>query len=53
MGFILASNRINEIRSQIFKELGYTCSAGISVNKMLAKISTSMNKPNNQTIILP
>lgn len=30
-----------------------TCSAGISCNKMLAKICTDMNKPNGQTYLKP
>lgn len=30
---------------------GYTCSAGISHNKILAKLSCGINKPNKQTIL--
>lgn len=40
-----------EIRSKIFKELSYTVSAGISVNKLLSKFASAQNKPNNQTIV--
>lgn len=35
-----------EIRTRIFEATKLTCSAGISCNKMLAKICTDMNKPN-------
>jgi DNA polymerase eta len=41
---------INQIRKTIFDELGYTCSAGIAHNKMLAKLVCSFNKPNGQTV---
>ena len=40
-----------KIRSLIFETLGYTCSAGIAHNKTLAKIVSSLNKPNKQTVI--
>lgn len=42
-----------EIRNRIFNELGLTASAGISVNKFVAKIASDFNKPNGQTTILP
>jgi nucleotidyltransferase/DNA polymerase involved in DNA repair len=41
------------IRAKVFAELGFTVSAGISFNKILAKIGSARNKPNNQTTILP
>lgn len=37
-----------EIRTRIHEATQLTCSAGISCNKMLAKICTDMNKPNGQ-----
>jgi DNA polymerase-4 len=37
-----------EIRAQIFEETGLTASAGISSNKMIAKIASDWNKPNGQ-----
>ena len=40
-----------EIRSQLFAEMGMTTSAGIAPNMMLAKIASSMNKPNQQSIV--
>ena len=39
-----------EIRNQIL-ELGFTCSAGVTHNKMLSKICSAMNKPNQQTLL--
>jgi len=41
------------IRCAIREELGLTASAGISVNKFLAKIASDMNKPDGQTFIGP
>ncbi len=43
----------NEIRMKIFDRLGITASAGISVNKFLAKIASDYNKPNGQKTIEP
>lgn len=40
-----------EIRDRIFKETGLTASAGISVNKFVAKIASDINKPNGQKTI--
>src|SRR5690625_170605 len=42
-----------EIREKIFEKTGLTASAGISVNKFLAKIAGDINKPNGQTTIEP
>lgn len=42
-----------EIRERIFDELGLTASAGISVNKFVAKIASDYNKPNGQKTINP
>eukprot|EP01135_Chromosphaera_perkinsii_P010373 Nk52_evm45s2118 gene=Nk52_evmTU45s2118 len=39
---------VNEIRQKIFELTKLTASAGISCNKMLAKICSDMNKPNGQ-----
>ncbi|XP_055373724.1 DNA polymerase iota [Condylostylus longicornis] len=41
-----------EIRSELFRTLGITCCAGISYNKLLAKIVGNKNKPNNQTVLV-
>lgn len=41
----------NEIRTQVFDQLHYTCSAGIAHYKVVAKLCSSKNKPNKQTIL--
>lgn len=51
---ISSANAIaREIRRRIFEETGLTASAGISVNKFLAKIASDYNKPNGQKTIHP
>ena len=42
-----------EIRQRIFDELGLTASAGISINKFVAKIASDYNKPNGQKTVNP
>lgn len=42
-----------EIRKRIFEEVGLTASAGISINKFVAKIASDFNKPNGQKTINP
>ena len=48
-----ATEIANEIREKIFKETGLTASAGISINKFMAKIASDINKPNGQKTIKP
>jgi DNA polymerase-4 len=48
-----ASLLAQEIRSRIFSEVGLTASAGISVNKFVAKIASDINKPNGQKTVNP
>lgn len=48
-----ASLLAQEIRLRIFNELGLTASAGISVNKFVAKIASDYNKPNGQKTVNP
>lgn len=43
----------NWLRAQIFEQTGLTASAGVSFNKMLAKIASDINKPNGTAIITP
>lgn len=43
----------NEIRQRIFKEVGLTASAGISINKFIAKVASDYNKPNGQKTVNP
>lgn len=42
-----------EIRERIWKATGLTASAGISINKFLAKTASDINKPNGQKLISP
>ncbi|MFD2726552.1 DNA polymerase IV [Hyunsoonleella rubra] len=42
-----------EIRERIFNEVGLTASAGISINKFIAKIASDYNKPNGQKTVNP
>ncbi len=48
-----ASLIAQEIRIRIFKEVGLTASAGISINKFVAKIASDYNKPNGQKTVNP
>ena len=48
-----ASLIAQEIRQRIFDELGLYASAGISVNKFIAKVASDINKPNGQKTINP
>ena len=42
-----------EIRTRIQDEIGLTASAGISINKFIAKIASDYNKPNGQKTVNP
>ncbi|GAA4276619.1 DNA polymerase IV [Aquimarina mytili] len=42
-----------EIRQRIFDEVGLTASAGISINKFIAKVASDYNKPNGQKTVDP
>ncbi|XP_029031694.1 DNA polymerase eta isoform X2 [Betta splendens] len=42
---------VEEMRAAIEKHTGFRCSAGISHNKVLAKLACGLNKPNRQTIL--
>lgn len=42
-----------EIRKRIFDELNLTASAGISINKFIAKVASDYNKPNGQKTVNP
>lgn len=48
---LIASEIVRDVRAKIYKQLQYTCSAGISRNKMLAKLGSGHKKPNSQTVI--
>ena len=42
-----------EIRQRILDEVGLTASAGISINKFVAKVASDFNKPNGQKTVNP
>lgn len=48
-----ASLIAQEIRNRIWEELELRASAGISINKFLAKVASDINKPNGQKTIPP
>ncbi|SFC98095.1 DNA polymerase IV [Algibacter pectinivorans] len=48
-----ASKIAEEIRTRIFEEVGLTASAGISINKFIAKVASDYNKPNGQKTVNP
>ena len=48
-----ASLIAEEIRERILKEVGMTASAGISINKFIAKVASDYNKPNGQKTVTP
>ena len=48
-----ASLLAQEIRKRIHDEIGLTASAGISVNKFVAKVASDYNKPNGQKTVNP
>ena len=48
-----ASTVARHIRAEIFQQTNLTASAGVSMNKFLAKMASGINKPNGMTVILP
>ena len=52
-GLPYASTVAQSIRREILTETNLTASAGVSINKFLAKIASGENKPNGMTVILP
>ena len=52
-GLPSATSTAEEIRARIRAETGLTASAGISYNKLLAKLASDMNKPDGQCVITP
>ncbi|GAB5565306.1 MAG: DNA polymerase IV [Winogradskyella sp.] len=42
-----------KIRQRIYDEVGLTASAGISINKFIAKVASDYNKPNGQKTVNP
>jgi len=53
LGLPYATTIAKQIKAAILTETNLTASAGVSVNKFLAKMASGMNKPNGLTVILP
>jgi DNA polymerase eta len=49
----IGSQLVDEMRARVRTELRLTCSAGLSVNKVFAKLGASLHKPDQQTIVPP
>lgn len=49
----IAAEMIREVRKEVEDKLGYTCSAGIARNKMLAKLAAGWKKPDQQVFFAP
>jgi len=52
-GFDKAEEICIKIKQRIKSELGLTCSIGLSINKLLAKMASSYKKPDGLFVILP
>ena len=48
-----ATKMAEEIRGKIYDKTGLTASAGISINKLVAKIASDYNKPDGQKTVPP
>ncbi|PLW10065.1 hypothetical protein PCANC_22841 [Puccinia coronata f. sp. avenae] len=53
IALLIGAELMAQCRQQVFDQLGYTCSAGIATNKMLAKLCSAYKKPNAQTVLRP
>lgn len=51
VAMLIGSEIVRSIRAAVWEKLHYTCSAGISTNKMLSKLGSGHKKPNQQTVI--
>jgi len=50
---VVGSIIAGELRARIFSVVGLTSSAGVSYNKLLAKVGGARNKPDQQTLVPP
>ncbi|SCV72050.1 BQ2448_4744 [Microbotryum intermedium] len=47
----IGAELVQRCRRDVHEQLGYTCSAGLAPNKMLAKLCSAWKKPNAQTVL--
>jgi len=53
LGIVSATYIAQEIRRLIFEETGLTASAGVSCNKLIAKLASDQNKPDGLCVVKP
>lgn len=51
IAMLIGSEIIRSVRTAVWNQLSYTCSAGVARNKMMAKLGSGCNKPNKQTVV--
>lgn len=49
----LGSHLAQHLRHQLEEQKGYTCTVGISTNKLISKLVGNLNKPKGQTTLIP
>lgn len=53
MKLIIGSHLARHLRHELEAQKGYTATVGIATNKLLSKLVGNVNKPENQTTIMP
>ncbi len=53
MRLLLGSHLSQHLRHQLEEQKEYTCTVGISTNKLISKLVGNLNKPKGQTTLLP
>jgi DNA polymerase eta len=43
---------VSELRAAVYQQLGFTVSAGVAHNKLLAKLCSGLHKPNQQVSLI-
>lgn len=51
IAMLVGSEIVRSVRVAIRERLKYTCSAGVAHNKMIAKLGSAYQKPNQQTVV--
>ena len=51
--FAAGAAAVGGARAEVTRRLGFTCSAGVAANKLLAKLCGGLHKPDQQTILPP